>query len=73
MNEQLEEIREQRKNKVAGVFKYFSLIMGAFYILMGIIFYFSPFIEQISTGMKLIICLMLIVYGVFRLYRAIKA
>ena len=48
MNEKLDEIREERETKVGSIFKYFSAIMGFFYMLFGVVFYFFPFIEKMD-------------------------
>ncbi|MDP1728092.1 MAG: hypothetical protein Q8M15_15000 [Bacteroidota bacterium] len=73
MNPQLEEIREKRQHKVAGIFKYFSTVMGVFYIVMGFIFFFFPFLENIDIFTKTFISIMLVAYGSFRLYRVFKS
>jgi hypothetical protein len=70
MNQNLEDIRDERKEKVAGIFKYFSLIMGVFYMIMGVIFYLFPFLENIESWAKISISLVLFLYGFFRLWRA---
>ena len=73
LNQQLEEIREKRQNKVAGIFKYVSTIMGVFYIISGVIFFLFPFIPNISLIMKFVVSGLLIAYGIFRLFRALKS
>jgi hypothetical protein len=71
MNEQLEEIREQRESKVGSIFKYFSAIMGFFYMVFGVVFYFFPFIEKMDSWAKLGVSAVLFLYGAFRLKRAL--
>jgi hypothetical protein len=71
MNEKLDEIREKRETKVGSIFKYFSAIMGFFYMLFGVVFYFFPFIEKMDEWAKLGVSVVLFLYGAFRLKRAL--
>ena len=71
MNEKLEEIREKRDSKVGSIFKYFSAIMGFFYMLFGLVFYFFPFVEKIDFWAKIGVSAVLFLYGAFRLKRAL--
>lgn len=71
MNEQLDEIREERTKKVGTIFGYFSAIMGVFYMVFGVVFYFFPFVEKIDTWAKIGVSSVLFLYGVFRLKRAL--
>lgn len=73
MNEQLEELREKRQEKVSSVFKYFSSIMGVFYMVLAIVFYYFPLMENMDTWAKMGISILLFVYGAFRLWRALRA
>ncbi|OYU95241.1 MAG: hypothetical protein CFE21_13140 [Bacteroidetes bacterium B1(2017)] len=71
MNDQIEEIREERQDKVSKIFNYFSAIMGVFYMVMGVVFYFFPFTESFDTWAKISISVVLVLYGGFRLKRAL--
>ncbi len=73
MNQELENIREERTDKVAGIFKYFSLVMGVFYMAMGIIFYFFPLLENMDQWVKIGVSSLLFLYGIFRFWRALKS
>ena len=73
MTDKLDEIREERSQKVAGIFKYFSLIMGTFYLLIGLAFYFFPIIPDMDAWAKIGASSLLILYGIFRLWRALKS
>ncbi len=71
MSEELDEIREQRDNKVRGIFNYFSAIMGFFYMVMGAVFYFFPFIPNMDLWAKIALSALLFLYGIFRIKRAL--
>ncbi|MDZ4668076.1 MAG: hypothetical protein SGJ00_09340 [bacterium] len=71
MNDQTEEIREKRESKVSGVLKYFNAIMGVFYVVFSIVFYLNPFIEGIDAWAKIAISLVLMAYGLFRVWRSL--
>jgi hypothetical protein len=73
MNEKLEEYREKNQEKVTSIFKYFSSIMGVFYMVLAVVFFYFPLIENMDTWAKISISVMLFVYGAFRLWRAIKS
>jgi len=67
-----EEIYEQRNEKLAKFMKYFGLVMAVFYVMLGLLFIYFPIIEGITNTIKYFLSTMLIVYGAFRFYRAIK-
>jgi hypothetical protein len=73
MSQELDEIREDRNDKVAGIFKYFSLVMGVFYMAMGIIFYYFPLLENMDSWAKIGVSSLLFLYGIFRFWRALKS
>lgn len=55
------------------VVKYFGLFMVVFYMVLGFLFIFSPgFFPELNRNAKLIFGLILVMYGIFRAYRAIK-
>ena len=70
MNERLEESKENRQGQVANVMKYFSSAMGVLYMVLSVVLYFYPFIENIEAWAKIALSVLLFVYGAFRLYRA---
>ena len=67
-----EEIQIQRSEKIARLLKIFGVVMAFFYVLIGIIILYFPVIEGISDTVKYLLCTLLISYGIFRFYRAIK-
>ncbi len=73
MNEKLEEYREKNQEKVTSIIKYFSSIMGVFSMVLAVVFFYFPLIENMDTWAKVGISVMLFVYGAFRLWRAIKS
>jgi uncharacterized protein with GYD domain len=72
MNNDLNQQEEKRQDRVQGIMKYFHIAMGSLYMVLGIVFYFYPFIEGADTWVKLGISLLLIAYGFIRLWRVIR-
>jgi hypothetical protein len=72
MNEEVNNIREQREKTVSTLLRYFSAIMAVMYMAIGILFYFYPVLKNIGETGKLFICIGLFAYGVIRLIRIIK-
>jgi len=68
----------EKNNKVPlfthQIVKYFGFFMVIFYLVLGFIFIFSSgFFPEINRFAKLIFGVILVIYGVFRAYRAIKS
>jgi uncharacterized membrane protein HdeD (DUF308 family) len=63
---------EVRQNKVKGFMKYFHISMGILYMILGIVFYFYPFLENAQQWVTIGISLLLISYGFIRLWRATR-
>ncbi len=72
MNEEVNNIREQREKTVGNMLRYFSSIMAVMYMVIGVLFYFYPVLQNIGETGKLFICIGLFTYGVIRLIRIIK-
>jgi hypothetical protein len=54
--------------------KYFGFFMVVFYIILGLLFVFSSeFFPELNRIAKLIFGVILVIYGIFRAYRAIKS
>jgi len=71
MSEEINNIREERDKKVKGIFNYLSAIMGFFYVVMGVVLYFFPFIPTIELWAKIALSALLLLYGIFRIKRAL--
>jgi uncharacterized membrane protein HdeD (DUF308 family) len=68
------EINSDKKHrKIAGLLKYFRLIMAIFYFVMGVSILFLPLFANISLSTRYALGLMLLGYGIFRFYRQIKS
>lgn len=72
MNNETENLEEARQNKVNGLLKYFHISMGILYMVLGIVFYFYPFIEGAEQWVTIGISLLLISYGFIRLWRVTR-
>jgi formate/nitrite transporter FocA (FNT family) len=72
MNEEVNNIREQREKTVSQLLRYFSTIMAVLYMAIGILFYFYLDLQNLGETGKLVICIGLFTYGVIRLIRIIK-
>ncbi|MFY8107920.1 MAG: hypothetical protein ACOVO9_02975 [Bacteroidia bacterium] len=72
MNEEVNNIREQREKTVSQLLRYFSAIMAVMYMAVGILFYFYPVLQNLGETGKLVICIGLFTYGVIRLIRIFK-
>jgi len=68
-----EELSIKRHQKIAGLLKYFRLIMAIFYLVMGISIAFLPLFADISSTTRYVFGVMLICYGIFRFYRQLKS
>jgi hypothetical protein len=66
---ELEEIREERENKVGNIVKYFGAIMGLFYIVLGTSVLLNKIPLNFSNWVKYSFGAIFVIYGLFRLYR----
>jgi hypothetical protein len=56
------------------VAKYFGFFMVVFYLVLGCLFIFSSrFFPELNRIAKLIFGVILVIYGIFRAYRAVKS
>ncbi|MFN4083616.1 MAG: hypothetical protein ACK4K9_08300 [Bacteroidia bacterium] len=70
---QTEEIREKHRTKVASFMYYFNLAMGVFYLIAALLIYFyPPQVLTVSDNSRLIISLVLAIYGFIRIFRSLK-
>lgn len=68
----LEEIREQRENKVGNIVKYFGAIMGLFYLVLGTSILLNKVPLLVNEWVKYTLGIAMILYGIFRLFRIWK-
>ena len=68
----LEELREQRENKVGNIVKYFGAIMGLFYLVLGTSILLDKIPLVVSSLVKYTLGIAMVLYGIFRLFRIIK-
>lgn len=68
----MEDNRQNRDEKVAMILKYFGVIMAIFYFTMGAAVLLLPFFAALDNTIRYIFAAMLLIYGVFRLYRIFK-
>ena len=69
----LDQIRVERDTKIARLLRYFGVIMAIFYFVMGLAFLLLPAFNTLDSTTRYVVSAMLIVYGLFRLYRIVKA
>ncbi|MCK9399531.1 MAG: hypothetical protein M0Q51_06000 [Bacteroidales bacterium] len=56
------------------IVKYFGFFMVVFYLVIGLLFIFSTqFFPALNQNAKLFFGIILLIYGIFRAYRAIKS
>jgi uncharacterized membrane protein HdeD (DUF308 family) len=72
MNNETKDSEDLRQNKVNGFMKYFHIAMGILYIILGVVFYFYPFMEGVDKWVTIGISLLLIAYGFIRLWRVTR-
>ncbi len=72
MNDQINNQEENREQKVNGIMKYFHIAMGSLYMILGVVFYFFPFIEGADQWVIIGISALLFAYGFIRLWRVIR-
>ncbi len=68
----LDEIREERENKVGNIVKYFGAIMGLFYLVLGASILFDKVPLIVSNWVKYTLGIAMFLYGIFRLVRIAK-
>jgi len=68
----LEEIREQRETKVGNIVRYFGVIMGIFYLVLGTSILINKVPLFVSNWVKYTLGIAMVVYGMFRLFRIYK-
>ena len=72
MNNETNSSEDLRHNKINGIMKYFHIAMGILYMILGVVFYFYPFIEGADKWVTIGISLLLIAYGFIRLWRVTR-
>ncbi len=65
----LDKIREERDRKVKSYLRYFSAIMGLFYLIAGFGLYFLDLPLSLDESIKTTASIILVAYGLFRIYR----
>lgn len=65
----LEEIREQREAKVGNIVKYFGVIMGFFYLVLGASILLNKVPLLVNDWVKYTLGVSMVLYGIFRLFR----
>jgi len=67
------DLGDSRNKKVKGHLYYLNIIMAAFYVFAAVlIFLYPPQILQNSGSNRILISVVLFVYGIFRAYRVYK-
>ena len=66
------ETQEKTRGQSVGMFV-FECVMAVLYLLLGIVFLFTPLFDGAIAGwVKIALGVLLSVYGVFRVYRAVR-
>ncbi len=72
MYNEINNSEESKQERVNGIMKYFHVAMGILYMILGVVFYFYPFIEGAEKWVTIGISLLLIIYGLIRLWRVTR-
>jgi len=72
MYNEINNSEESKQERVNGIMKYFHVVMGILYMILGVVFYFYPFIEGAEKWVTIGISLLLITYGLIRLWRVTR-
>ena len=68
----LEQLRAKRDTKIARLLTYFGVVMAIFYFVMGLTFWLMPQFDSIPSTTRYSVSGLLVVYGIYRLYRIVK-